>query len=231
MALIYERKKGREDGGYSRVLGNDQLGALISQVQATTISAGTELEKMVSSHAIIMTSKQLGEFLSGVIQNGTYLLTKNLIKKHLKKIINSTVEPDFVVIIVVDEKVFVIELKDGDQFDTKKAEGEVEALNKFANQLHGHMLKEGLSNYTVEIKICFFNSKSKDSIVLGMKNRISKSQAMTGEEFCRLINISYSSIIKAREIHMEQNFSYFIEQLLLIPEVNEKIKKIIDVDQ
>ena len=41
--------RGRTDGnsGYTRVLGNDRLGQLMSRVQATVIANGNELEKMI----------------------------------------------------------------------------------------------------------------------------------------------------------------------------------------
>ena len=46
-----ENAKGRQDGnsGYIRTLKNAQLGLLISRVQATVISNGTELERIIVS--------------------------------------------------------------------------------------------------------------------------------------------------------------------------------------
>ena len=46
MALI-ENAKGRKDGGYVRLLGDKELGLLISRVHSAVISAGTELEKII----------------------------------------------------------------------------------------------------------------------------------------------------------------------------------------
>jgi hypothetical protein len=113
MAKIRNAKKGREDGGYSRVFGHPQLGALMSRVQATTISAGTELEKLISEkHGQLMDASQLGLFLGNRLPAGTYVVGKSLIKKHLKSVIQSTSEPDFVVVIIVDSKIYVVELKD-----------------------------------------------------------------------------------------------------------------------
>lgn len=222
MALLSERKPGRLDGGYSRVLGDPELGALISQVQATSISAGNELEALISTHARVMTASQLGLFLDGKLSNGTYLLSKPLIKKHLKKIIKTEIEPDFVVIIILDKKILCIELKDGDTFDTKKSAGEVASLRDFAHRLHGYLIRQtGLSDYTVDIKFCSFNQDDKDAIVDGMKRAINKKEAMTGREFCKLINISYELILEARRTDMQRNFVYFIHRMAAIPAVKE----------
>jgi hypothetical protein len=113
-----------------------------------------------------------------------------MIKQHLKAIIGSTKEPDFVVIAPSAGKVYAIELKDGDQFDTKKASGEVTLIKTFAQALHGYLLKKGLE-YVVEIRFCFFNQDSRDAIVSGMKGEINRNQAMTGVEFCRLIGVRH----------------------------------------
>ncbi len=44
MSLIEKTKKGRKDGAYTRLFGNEALGSLISQVHATSIRAGNYLE-------------------------------------------------------------------------------------------------------------------------------------------------------------------------------------------
>jgi len=186
MARISERRPGREDGGFTRTFGDAGLGALLSMTHATSISAGTELEKQIQSlHANLMTAEQLGQFLKNALPNGKYVMAKDLIRKHLKPIINSSHEPDFIVIVVDGEKVFVVEVKDGDAFDTKKAAGEVASVRAFAASLHSFLLGINLA-YSVEAKICCFNQEDKDRIVAGLKGRITRREAMTGREFYRL---------------------------------------------
>ena len=64
MARLSERRPGREDGGFTRTFGDAGLGALLSRTHATSISAGTELEKKIQDlHANLMTAEQLGQFL------------------------------------------------------------------------------------------------------------------------------------------------------------------------
>lgn len=50
---------------------------------------------------------------------------------------------------------------------------------------------------------------------------------MTGAEFCKLVNISYEEIFNERNEEGNQNFQYFIQQLLLIDEVKVEIQKIL----
>ena len=45
--LIEKTDEGRKDGAYTRLFGNADLGAFISRVHSASISAGTELEKIV----------------------------------------------------------------------------------------------------------------------------------------------------------------------------------------
>lgn len=232
MALISERKEGRPDGAYTRVFGDEALGALISQVHANSIAAGTELEKIITKHAAVMDANGLGRLLNNNLATGVYLMPKKLLKKHLKPLIETLAEPDFVVVKVVDEKIFVVELKDGDSFDTKKSAGEVSALRGFASKLHGYLLKSGVTAkadtpYTVEIRFCCFNQPDKEKIVVGCKSKISKAEAMTGEEFCKLIGISWSTIVSIREVDQQKNLRYFIETLAAIPTINRELRKII----
>lgn len=46
---------------------------------------------------------------------------------------------------------------------------------------------------------------------------------MTGREFCELVGLDYESILELRKPMAEGNISYFIRELLKIPEVKEKI--------
>jgi hypothetical protein len=80
MALI-ETSKGREEGGgYERLFGNKQLGHLLSRVQATVISSGTELEKLIISLAENLQDVD-GFLASQQLPSGTYLISKQAIKR------------------------------------------------------------------------------------------------------------------------------------------------------
>lgn len=46
---------------------------------------------------------------------------------------------------------------------------------------------------------------------------------MTGREFCDLVELDHDSILELRKTMAEGKISYFIRELLKIPEVKEKI--------
>lgn len=230
MALISNGKKGREDGGFSRVLGNDALGALISRTHGTVITAGTELEKIITRHAIaegipVMTPEQFGQLLDKKLTNGKFLLPKTLIKTHLKKIIGTTIEPDFVYLVVNDGNAYIIELKDGDAFDTKKSAGEVKSANSFATALHSYFLQKGLPITYPKVRFCCFNQPDKKLIVAGLKGQIKESEAMTGKELCELIGIDYQAILLERKTDAEANLTFFLQEALKISEIRDFISK------
>jgi hypothetical protein len=122
MALIKDSKSGRKDGGYSRIFGNEEIGALFSKVHATSIRMGNELEKIINSHSYLMEEKEFENFIFDNLNINTkakFVITKKLIKK-LAKFIECAKEPDYCILILLKKQAFIIELKDGDTFDTKK---------------------------------------------------------------------------------------------------------------
>lgn len=217
MALIQDTIKERVDGGYTRLFGIPELGGLISKFHATSIRAGNELEKLlVDKHTDLMTEAELDEFVKGRLQpcRRRYLIYGKVLKDGLNNFLGTSIQPDYVILIVVDNLCYVIELKDGDTFDTKKAEGEILHLRTYAK-----FLSDAFPNLTVLVKICSFNASSKASIVSGLKNRINETEAMTGRDFCELIGISYTSIVERRKIEAKANLKYFVSRLLDIPDI------------
>lgn len=216
MALIAESKEGRKDGGYSRIIGNVELGALMSRTQATVISAGTELEKIITKRCHPLTESQLGDFLSGKLPDGNYLITKKMIKNQLKSLLKCDIEPDFVYLVIDNGVAYIIELKDGDTFDTKKSAAEVESLKSFTQQFLKFCLSNHLQITQVRFKVCCFNQSNKQVIVAGLKGCIGVSEAMTGKELCDLLGICYQDVISEREQDARNNFEYFKKEALRI---------------
>ena len=66
------------------------------------------------------------------------------------------------------------------------------------------------------------------AVVVGLKHKITEDEAMTGEEFCRLVGVDYHDIVNQRLKDQKENFQYFIHELLKIPEVKQKIVKVIN---
>lgn len=212
MALI-EKRKGRSDGGYTRLLGDPLLGQLLSRVQSAVIASGSELE-----HFIIESSRTLEDldaFLNmDVIPEGVRVVPKKTLRK--SALLNyADVEPDFVVFERKGKRrhCYLIELKDGDTFDTKKAASERRSLHRFMVAISPFI------QFSTSIHFCCFHCETRLQIVEGFKRKITDKEAMTGREFCNLLDIAYESIIEKRREHQEKNFDYFIDTFLSIPSV------------
>lgn len=212
--------KGRKDenSGYIRLFDNTGLGQLLSKVQATVISNGSELERMLVDRADSISN--LDEFIDLVTEgkqaDGVYVCKKKFVKKSKLTIPNH--EPDLLVFVVRQKRVCkVIELKDGDTFDTKKARGEKEQLEEYAIKFGAKI------PFVTEYYICCFNQDDKSAIMTGFKNVFSEEHIMTGRELCSILNIDYSEIISERKADAADNFSYFVSELLNIPDIKKEI--------
>ena len=149
-----------------------------------------------------------------------FVATKAAIKKCIT--VNTvSAEPDFVVFErrVGRQHCYVIELKDGDVFDTKKAAGERESLHRFVNVI------APLVRFTITVHFCSFNQENRQAIVDGFKRRITHEEAMTGREFCNLLGMDYSEIVQLRQQNQGINFRDFIRLLLAIRSTRDEIEK------
>ena len=111
----------------------------------------------------------------------------------------------------------MIELKDGDAFDTKKANGEKEHLNEF-------VLKFGARiPFVADYYICCFNQLDKSVIYTGFKGAFDINHILTGQELCDILGIDYDDIVNLRQQDANENFEYFLDELLEIDEVKNYI--------
>lgn len=223
MAKISNSKPKNSSDAYNRLFGNVELGKLISKVQSAVISSGTELEKIINN--ILKEREQLindvDKFLDSDIlkDNAFYALPKKSLKKSEK--INIEHEPDFVLLKIekLKKHCYIIELKDGHVFDTKKAAAEKINLQKFEDLIAKKI------QYTTSIHICCFNQLDKKQIIAGFKSKFLENEVLTGKEFCELLSINYNDIISIRLQDQKENLEYFIMELLNIPKVKDLIIK------
>ena len=115
----------------------------------------------------------------------------------------------------------VIELKDGDTFDTKKVIGERQHLEEFSKNFGSKI------PFVIEFYICSFNQEDKEVIKSGFKGAFDYENIMTGRELCQILGIDYNEIIQIRKNDTEDNFNYLVEELLKIPEIMNEIKKML----
>lgn len=217
-----ENASGRTDGnsGYIRLFGNNELGSLLSRVQSTIISNGSELERIIASKSNCIEDLDLfvDKVTNGLLNDGVYLCQKGVLKKSVLTI--KEIEPDMLIFIVERKRVCkVIELKDGDSFDTKKSKEEKEHLEKFSTEFGAKI------PFVTEYYICCFNQNDKNKIYEGFKKRFSFEHIMTGRELCEILSLDYEGIINLRKRDGAENLECFIDELLNIKEVRELIVK------
>jgi hypothetical protein len=162
--------KARKDGGYTRVFGNKNLGALFSFFHSLTISAGFLLEKIIFEHCqpfILSDAALLESFFSNIetLPLHFYVIPKNILKKY--SFFNFSVEPDFLIVNKNERIIYIVELKDGDAFDTKKSLSEFKNLKNYQNFISAKL------PFTTKIKICCFNQIEKRKIFTGFKKKFS----------------------------------------------------------
>ena len=226
MVKMSETKPGRRDGNYARIFDNADIGSVLSRVHATTIRAGTELERIIrrESHANENAILDLDTFLDNGV-DGIFIADKRVVKAS-SKIRFTGAEPDYLIFERQGalRRCYVMELKDGDTFDTKKSSGEVSTLTAFTQSVGSTL------SYSTEIRICSFNQTDKQAIVTGFKQAVTEEQVWTGREFCELMGFDYDAIILERTSDSETNRRFLVEQLLNIEEIRQITEEILDAE-
>ncbi|PZS03173.1 MAG: restriction endonuclease [Candidatus Chloroheliales bacterium] len=213
-----QSSKGRRDSnsGYVRMLGNKELGQLFSRVQATVIRMGNELEALIVAE-IKKTRPQCLVNLEYILNNkNEHPANCPVLVVYNPKIPGT--RADFLIVDHSRQLCKVVELKDGDTFDTKKSSGELDSLNHFAMDMGKHL------GYDASYAICSFNQSSVEAILKGTKGRFRADQALTGKQFCELIGIDYDGLVKSRQAEQQENLDYLLDQMLAIPAVRELIQ-------
>jgi len=221
MSKIQETKgRGDDNSGYVRLFGNPPLGHLISRVHATVIRTGNELEKLLEQATPASLKTELADALvqtGNPKASGTRVVFSPKIKKSAERrgITGDIVAFDY------DRKVLsVIEVKDGDTFDTKKASGELDSLQATARDLANQ------TGFSPHIYFCSFNQGDKDAIVLGAKSRFSTEQVMTGVELCAILGIDFDGFVSARKREQAANLEYFLRELVEVKEVAARLRQL-----
>lgn len=220
MAKIRDSKGRRKDqapSGYTRLFGDTALGNLMSRVQGAVISAGSELETLILERC-----QRIGDFDAFVTnlddrRPGIFVANKSQIKR--SKIIRTVFEPDLLAFDLVRRMCYVIEVKDGDQFDTKKAEGERHTLHSFVDDV------ASVLPFSFQVFICSFNAPHIDAIYIGLKRKFPREELMTGRQLCDLLGMDYHEIRQVRKADQDDNLDFFVEQLLKIPAISKRLPK------
>ncbi len=221
MARLEDTKVRETSGGYNRLLGIPELGILVSRIQSAVISSGSELERMILER--VQCVDNLDKFLEQeIMPDGVLVATKQQVKK-CESIDFPGSEPDFLIFKRRKERqrCYVVELKDGHQFDTKKASAERQAIHSFIER-SAHQLQ-----YRVSAHFCCFNQTDRQAIVSGFKGKITEREAMTGPEFCELLEIDYEEIVAVRRKAQPENVRFFLSEVVKIPQIRDALKQLL----
>ena len=195
-------------GSYARVLGVPELGALVSKIHSASIRNGNQLERMVAER--VQHVPDLDEFLtSDIMPDGVLLATKQAIKASAT-ISSGGAEPDFMVFRRRDgqQRCHIIELKIGHVFDTKKAAAEHSSIHRFLARAAPDI------PYVMTSHFCAFFQDDHDAILNGFKRKIAREEAMTGQEFCDLLEIDYEEIARKFDADAADNLRYVLRQFV-----------------
>ena len=158
-----------------------------------------------------------------IMPDGVFLVRKSQIKR------SSTLdfagsEPDFMVFKRHHgiQSCHIIELKDGHVFDTKKASAEHEAMHGFIQRNAQHI------QYRFQAHFCAFNQQDRNVIWEGFKKRIALEEVMTGPEFCKLLEIDYDAIVRARRADGPDNVEFFLSELVRIEPVRQRLVEMLN---
>ncbi len=169
--------------------------------------------------------ENLDDFLEKeLIPEGVSVAPKKQVKKCELFDHSGIAEPDFIIFKRRHGKqnCYIVELKDGHVFDTKKASAERATVHSFAER-NGHRLQSTVSSH-----ICCFNQNDREAIFHGFKKKIPIGEILTGRQFCELLEIDYDEIIYLRKQDGQKNILFFIKELLKISEIKDKIKGFIN---
>jgi len=229
-----KQKSGRKDerSGYARIFGNGPLGLLFSQVHAAVISSGTELERiLVAKSPYSLPYRDLN--ISTSIIEGTdqpvLLLHKLTSIEQIEERRGAKLEQDdtktkkykgdFLILYPRESKGTIIEVKDGDTFDTKKVAGEIASLRILADYY----------SQTLSMSISFafssFYAPTRSAITKGSKNVFNESQVLTGLELCQKIGIDYDAVVKERKADAEPNLNFFLDEMLKMDDIRKMIEE------
>lgn len=210
MAVISESFPGRRDGNYTIIFGDEDLGSIISAVHATSIKMGNELERLITAYANVIDRQTLDQFFNKTLKPGIYIIPKSTMSDRRLKFDQ---KPDVLVVNVDQNTCKIIEIKLGDNFDTKKSQGEVDNLTAYADKLNM------ATTYRVSFAICMWFAPDKAAVINGFKGTITANQALTGAEFCEMVHIDYHKVNMQISMHQRANREFLFGK---ISEISKK---------
>lgn len=205
-------------------------------IQAGVIRNGDELEHLLSYkkyHSIQKsfigkidgkkTVKKL-YFNNGNIKyrfkDGWYFnpnISSQLFTKYNMKISKQHLEPD--IIIIHNKNIYITELKDGNNFDTKKSEGEGKQL-RMIKELFENIVTDLNLDYNVYAELVLWNIDNVNKA--SIKDKIAKSYSISGKTFSKKHGVDFEGI---NTIRMKDNIYNIQKMYIWFKEIIKNIDK------
>jgi hypothetical protein len=209
------KKNDIKKSGYYAVFGDENIAELFRKVQSTTIRNGNELQSLILDS--IKVDKDRKDYKLEDITNmvkekkSFYIANYKISKEELLKrgvVLLGKEKIDVDAIFAKDGILYIIEYKQGDNFDTKKSHGEIESLNKLYNFFKVDDI-EVLPKFVLWVSDDIENSS--------VKTTENKEFLTTGKEISDILGISFDEIEAKRKSEHSDNISYILSEF-------EKIK-------
>lgn len=207
-------RKDAKTSGYYRVFAEqedddtaEKIASVMSKIQACVISNGCLLDsKIIPSSKYNPNDVRLKKTSSSFDKSTGHYAKFKVFKKDFAAITGkNAIEIDYVVI--DDSKVSIFEIKDGDNFDTKKSKSEYDSLS-----LCKRYFQEIYPKKDVSIHIVLWNAKKVEKTSIKIKD-LPEDVVMTGRQFSALYDISYEKINKERNKNGAENKKCLKEEL------------------
>jgi hypothetical protein len=194
----------------------EELGMILSKCHACTISNGSKLDSELIPSP---------EFNANTVQTkcSSKQADWNTIRGHFSKFRvqkddlphmqnKKAMEIDY--LMIDNGAVHIFEIKDGDNFDTKKSKGEVQSLLMLKT-----FFQDKMPSHTVHVHMVFWNCK--DIPKHALKTTLGECNMMNGEEFSHLVNCNYTAINEARRMNAKVNKAELVQALKKLLDINQ----------
>jgi len=226
------------DSGYYRIFLDEMIAKLMQSIQSTVISNGTELEHLheyFCPYTVYKTewtniSPKTGRVIKTKfkVPNTTPTLSDVFekydngencffpkIKISREELMNYGVDLkskkhiELDGIWIIDGVIYITEMKDGSDFDTKKSDGEIEMFKK---------VKKVFKGYKFKIFIVLWNLRNIDDN--SVKSLEAKEYIITGKDFSELVGLDFDRINSEREKDQIKNKEYICKKFMEYHETN-----------
>lgn len=215
MPITRKGRKDIENSGYYRALASRdhdtdalELATILSENQAIVISNGNMLDGKIIPNPDFNPNHVKRKVKTTNMNtddcNGHYAHLE-VMKYNCPTIKKGCIQIDYITI--TDDEVCIYEIKDGDNFDTKKSEGEVESLLKVKG-----FFEKFLPNRAVHCHVVLWNATDLSKASFKAKD-IPSDFMMLGIDFCKKNNIDWNAIKAYRMSQAEACKNNLIEKL------------------